>query len=804
MKTRQLERNDRPASARTPTWMVVLLRLAAMALGALGLAMLVGGLELVRLGGSPYYAVAGAAITIAAVLLFLRRSCGLWLYWAIVGLSIIWALWEVGFDGWLLLPRLFVLIGFGLWLLLPFSQAPLYTVERSRSPLPLLLGGILAASLLGAMAHAAFGPAESPDPRFQVGTGGFPTASAAPPATVGDAADWPSWGRDPGGSRYSPLGGINASNVKRLEVAWTAQIGSWPGMAAVPIKIGDTLYTCNNSNEVAAVDATTGKLRWIFDAASGQHGPTCRGVAYYRVGSSNEPCEERIFTATANAQLIALDARTGRLCSSFGNAGVVNLGEGFSPAPLGYYRVTSAPTIVRGNVILGGWISDGQYWGEPSGAVRAFDAVTGRLAWAWDMGRPDRTGAPPAGEHYTPGTPNSWAPMSGDEKLGLVYLPTGNATPDYFGAQRRPFDDKYSSSVVALDAATGRVRWSFQTVHHDLWDRDVASQPTLVDVRVRGTLRQALIQPTKQGDIYVLDRATGKPLFPVTETPMPSRGGVPDERPAATQPLSNALPSFRGPRLREADMWGVTPLDQLYCRIEYRKARYDSNYTLPGLTPSIFYPSAFGALNWGGVSVDPVHGVMFVNSNRLASYLRLMTRAEANARGLKPLGDWASALEVGGGVPQLGTPYGAAVKFWLSPISAPCNAPPYGHLSAVDLASGKLIWSERFGTAKGSAPLGLPQPFPLPLGSLNHGGSVVTRSGLLFIAAAKDGYLRAYDSRTGKELWRSELPGGGQSTPIVYSAGGREYVAISVGGSPALQTRSGKTLVAYALPERAR
>jgi len=798
--------HDEARSAPVAAWTVGLLRLYAIVVGALGLTMLVWGVELATIGGSLYYAVAGGLIALAAVLLFFRRRAGAWLYGAALAITIVWALWEVGFAPWLLLPRLLALTLFGLWLLLPWSRKPL----KGASATPFLpglrpgvavVGGAVAAVLIGALAHAAMGPTPVADPRFQTGSGPFPSAKMPEAVAAASSSDWAKFGGDPGGSRFSALDQITPANVSGLKVAWVAHIGKVPGIESTPVKIGDALYTCNNNNEVFALDAATGRQLWTYDASSG-HGNNCRGVAYYRGAAVDGQCAERILTATGAAQMFALDARTGKPCPGFGNGGVIDLRVGMSAAPKGYYRVTSAPTVIRGKAIVGGWVSDGQFWGEPSGVVRAFDAVTGQLAWAWDIGRPDRTGLPPPGEHYTPSTPNSWGPMSTDEALGTVFLPTGNATPDYFGAQRRPFDDRFSSSVVALDAETGKLRWVFQTVHHDLWDRDVASQPVLVDLRLNGTVRHALVQPTKQGDIYVLDRITGQPIFPVTEVPKPSKGGVPEERYSPTQPYSNAIPSFRGPKLREVDMWGVTPIDQLYCRLEYRKARYDSEYTHPGLTPSILYPSSFGALNWGSVSVDPVHGVMFVNSTRIGSYLKLLTRATSDRLGLRPQRDWASAEEVGGPVAQKYTPYGIDVKFWLSPIGAPCSAPPYGHLSAVDLNTGKLIWSENFGTARGSAPLALPQPLPLPFGGPNHGGSVVTKSGLLFIGAAKDGYFRAFDTRTGKELWRDSLPGGGQATPAVYSVQGRQYVVIAAGGSPALQSKMNTAVVAYALPKQ--
>jgi quinoprotein glucose dehydrogenase len=305
----------------------------------------------------------------------------------------------------------------------------------------------------------------------------------------------------------------------------------------------------------------------------------------------------------------------------------------------GYYYVTSAPTIVRGRVVLGGWVSDAQYWGEPSGVIRAYDAVTGRFAWAFDMGRPERSTEPAAGERYTPSTPNSWAPMSADEGLGLVYAPTGNTTgSDYYGALRRPFDEQYSSSVVALDVETGRLRWSFQTVHHDLWDYDVAPQPVVVDLRAATGVQRALIQATKTGEIFVLDRTNGKPLFEVAEMPVSTAGAVREEHVSPTQPASIRLPSFRGPDLDERAMWGLTPLDQLWCRIEFRGARYDGIYTPPGVTSFIQYPGILGGIEWGSVAIDAERALMIVNASRVANYARLIPRAEADAQGRQPEG----------------------------------------------------------------------------------------------------------------------------------------------------------------------
>ena len=468
----------------------------------------------------------------------------------------------------------------------------------------------------------------------------------------------------------------------------------------------------------------------------------------------------------------------------------------------GYYRVTSAPTVVRGNVVVGGWVTDGQYWGETSGVVRAYDATTGEFAWAWDMGNPGVHTEPPEGETYTTSTPNSWAPMSADEELGLVYFPTGNATPDFYGPHRREFDDEFSSSVIAVNAETGELAWSFQTVHHDVWDYDVASQPTLVDLPGEGgAVRPALVQATKHGELYVLDRATGAPLFDVTETPVPQAGAVPAERLSPTQPRSNMLPSFRSAMLREADMWGISPIDQLYCRVQFAQARYEGHMTPPGLDNSIIFPATFGAVNWGSVSIHPEHGVMVVNHNRFASYMRLLTREVADEMRLAPQGPYGNSSEVGAAVPQARTEYAAYPQFWLTPLGIPCIAPPYGLISAVDLNSGQLLWSDRLGTSLGSGPSGFQFPFALPMGTPTHGGSLVTQSGLVFIGATADNFFRAFDLRTGEELWRYELPGGGSSTPISYTIDGRQYVAIVAAGQGAIRSRFSTKMVAFALPE---
>lgn len=785
-----------------------LMWLFAVVLGVMALIFVGAGGYLATLGGSIYYLVAGLLFLSAAILLFRGRRLGAWLFGLALALSIVWALWEVGFDGWALMPRLLIPVAFGIWLLLPWSQHALSgTLDLARR-VPLGAAGLIASATvvsiaLGAGLYAVTAPGLPQDPRFQTGFGAFPATNGA--ASAGQTGeDWPYFGGDQGGQKYSPLDQITLDNVADLEVAWSVDVGQIPANNSTPIKIGDAIYACNGFSQLFALDAATGTQRWTYDASEG-HGSTCRGVTYYKAPGLTGACAERILAGTGSAKLVAVDARTGQLCQDFGTGGMVNLLVGmhdFEGKIIGgYYKVTSAPTFVRGKVVVGGWVTDGQYWGEASGVIRAFDAVTGDLSWAWDMGRQDVTGLPPNGESYTVATPNSWAPAVADEDLGLVYLPTGNATPDFFGGQRREFDDQFNSSVVALDAETGRLRWSFQTKHHDIWDHDVASPPTLLELPdASGAMRKALIQPTKAGEVFVLDRVTGEPIFPVTEVAMPQAGVVPEERLSPTQPLSNALPSFRGASLTEADMWGVSPFDQLYCRIQFKQARYEGTNTPPGLTPSVQTPSTFGAINWGGVSIDPNHGVMIVNSNRFASYVELITRDEADARGVKPQGEWGDPREVGGIVAQANVPYAAEPFFWLTALNVPCIDPPYGYLSAVDLNTGKLLWTQTFGSSLGSGALGIKVPVELPMGTPTHGGSMVTASGLVFIAASKDNMFRAYDLKTGKVAWQTELPAAG-GAPISYTLDGKQYVTVIAGGQGAIQSRYSTRMVTFKLPD---
>lgn len=772
-----------------------------------------GGYQLWQIGGSPYYVLAGALTCAAGLLAAFGRRQAAAVYWAMLAGTIGWALWESGPDPWALAPRLGGPLVLGLWFLAPWTWRKL-PKGRPLARSSLVRGaaiGSVAAAVLGLAAHA-LSTAEPADPLYQAGEGS--RAYAGGGAARPEDGEWLHWGKDPGGTRFSALGQIDRGNVERLQLAWTYRFGPAPNgapatVAATPLKVADRLYVCSDYNDVAALDAETGREVWRFranvDTTNAAFGH-CRGVAYYRVPDAAGTCAERIYTNTIDARLIALDAQTGKPCAGFGNAGMVDLKRGLTAAPKGYYYVTSAPTIARGRIVLGGWVSDGQWVGSPAGVIRAFDAVTGQLSWAFDAGRPDRRSEPPAGEFYTRATPNAWAPMSADEALGLVYVPTGNAAGDYIGMQRRPFDEAWSSSVAALDIETGRPRWKFQAVHHDLWDYDVASQPTLVDWPTPQGMRPALIQPTKRGEIFVLDRETGAPILPVTERPVPTGGAVPEERIAPTQPFSDALPSFRGPDVEERSMWGITPLDQLWCRIRFREARYQGTLTPPGLTPSISYPGFLGGSNWGGVSVDLDRRLMIVNSNHVGNYVRMIPRAEADALGIQAVGIGnAKPKPEGYGIsPQTGGLYAAKALPFMSPVFAPCQQPPWGRISAVDLVTRKLVWSNPLGTARDSGPLGMASHIPFRIGAPNLGGAVTTRSGLTFIAAAQDNYLRAIDTETGKVLWRARLAAGGQATPMTYlsTASNRQFVAIAAGGHAFLNTAKGDYVYAFALPAK--
>lgn len=777
------------------------LRVLALLLLLIGGAVSIGGVQLILLGGSFYYLPGGLAVAAAGWGLWRGKAWAGWVYGAFLALTLAWALWEVGLDGWQLTARIIGPALFGLFFALPCVRKRIGTGGWAAS------GAGLAGFLLVLLA-ALQSPMDLSADR---------TPAQRPVQVAGAPGEWSSWGRDKAGTRFSPLEQITPANVAKLQLAWEYDTGYDPmsdaapsPLQSTPLMVDSKLFLCTQTNVVIALDPDTGKEIWRFDPkvdpTGGTAVRTCRGVAYFESANGQGPCARRIVSATFNAQLIALDSRTGALCPGFGKGGIVDLMEGMGEVLPGFYFTSSAPTIVRGTIVLGGWVMDNVSADEPSGVIRGFDAETGMLRWAWDAGNPANSKGAPAGKWYTRSTPNSWAPMSGDEELGMVYVPTGNPAPDYFGGLRSPASEKFGSSVLALDAETGALRWNFQTAHHDLWDYDVASQPTLFDFNGKSGSVPALAQATKRGELFVLDRRTGKPLTAVTEKAVPHRGKVTEERLSPTQPFSTGMPSFAGPRLTEKDMWGITPIDQLYCRIWFRKLRYDGPATPPGLDESIIYPSIGGGMNWGGVAYDPDRRIMIVNSLYYATLVKLIPRAEADRQiaAAAKAGTSHDIALAAAPLPMTGTPYGARVRGFTSPLGTLCHAPPYGKISAIDMDKQKLLWDRPVGTTRDSGPLGLEVGLPIRMGMPGFGGSMLTRSGLIFYGAQKERTFRAFDTATGKILWSDRMPASGNANPMTYIGPktGRQFVIVAASGHVTSQSMPlGRTFRAYALPK---
>ncbi|ABC90027.1 glucose dehydrogenase (pyrroloquinoline-quinone) protein [Rhizobium etli CFN 42] len=767
----------------------------------IGLALGGGGLWLVTLGGSVFYLFAGLMFLITAGLLLMRKAVALWVYAVLVVAALGWAVWEVGFDWWQLGPRGGVIILLGLWLLTPWIRGPLgfrspTGITYGANPWPLGVPVILA--ILVALYSMTTDPHDLAGelPKDQV---------AASPAFGGSVPDgeWHQYGRTPFGQRYSPLDQITAENVSTLKEVWRYQTGdvkrpediSETTYQVTPLKVKDTLYLCTPHNWAIALDAKTGKEKWKYDSNSGmnpnrQH-QTCRGVTYYADPdvAAGQPCAERVYLPTSDARLIALDAADGKVCTGFADQGVLHLETGMRFNPAGYYYSTSPPVAVAGKIIIGGAVNDNYSTEEQSGVIRAFDIKTGALLWNWDSGNPDVTTPLAGGQTYTTNSPNSWSVFSVDEALGMVYIPLGNQVPDQIGIGRSDNVEKFSSSIVALDIASGQLRWVRQTVHHDLWDMDVPAQPALIDLtKPDGSVVPALVGPTKQGDLYVLDRRSGEPIVPVKEIAAPG-GAVSGDHTAPTQPISDL--TFSPEPLKEKDMWGVSLFDQLLCRIDFHRYRYEGRYTPPSLQGTIVYPGNFGTFNWGSVAVDPERQIMFGMPTYLAFTSRLVPAADIPPRGQDEKGSEQGLNR------NDGAPYGVFMGPFLGPMQIPCQAPPWGYVAGVDLRTGKIAYMHKNGTVHDMTPL----PLPFKVGVPGIGGPMLTKGGVAFLGAAVDNYLRAYDVTNGRELWRARLPAGGQATPMTYTTDdNKQYVVMVAGGHGSVGTKPGDYVIAYTLP----
>ena len=770
-----------------------------------------GGAVLIGLGGSAYYLPIGVGLVVSGLLLAWQRSSGVWLYAIIYVVTLLWAVAEVGFDFWPLAPRVIAPTVLAIPVLLCLA-----TMTRSQGHARVgIVGAATITLLLVAFGIAAMYPHSA--------IYGEPRSTTASARAAADAGDWTAYGRTNEGRRFAPFTEINKQNIGQLQVAWITHTGDGPdGSAAdadedTPLQIGDKLITCSPHSIVHALDVETGKLLWTYDPhLKSTRFQRCRGVGYFKSPTQADVehgttvpslCLERIVMTTVDDHLIELDLATGKTCAGFGSAGIVDLKAGLGDVPPGYAIPTSAPTVAGDLIVVGSEVIDSVDVDVPSGVVRAFDAATGDLRWAWDLGNArDPNAQLSNGAVYTRGTPNVWAPPSVDEKLGLIFLPTGNPSPDHWGGYRTPAEEKYGSSVVALELATGKVRWVFQTTHHDLWDYDVASQPTLYDIPDgRGGRIPALIQPTKRGQIFVLDRRTGTPITRVQEKAVP-QGAAPGDRTSPTQPYSVGMPTISSPRIKESDMWGLSPLDQLWCRITFRKLRYEGDFTPPHPDePGLLFPATMGGMNWGSAAIDESNDYLIVNDGRMAQVLALIERQEADRDGEEALrrlgarvgGKWQGAGKL---LLQKGTPYAATYYNFMSPLEVPCPAPPLGTLTAIDLKTKKIAWQVPIGTTQDIGPLRMAMHLPMPVGLPTSGGSLVTRSGLIFFAGTQDFYLRAIDSSTGREIWKSRLPVGADATPMSYISprSKRQFIVVSAGGS-AQSKIEGDYVIAYTL-----
>jgi quinoprotein glucose dehydrogenase len=611
------------------------------------------------------------------------------------------------------------------------------------------------------------------------------TLLAAAPAFA-----WDHWGGDRGGMRFSPLAQITPDNVGQLVRAWefhtgdlatrTPDIMKRTKFEATPLFVEDSLIFCTPFNEVIALDPGSGVQKWRYDPKiSTSQRPAnryvCRGVAYWRDGQAAEgaACRSRIFMGTNDARVIALDARTGAPCADFGNNGEVRPEIGTLEWP-GEFQITSAPTVSRGVVVVGSSISDNRRVDGPLGTVRAFDARSGQLRWSFD---------PLVHDGITAGTANVWAPMSVDEERGLVFLPTSSPSPDFWGG-KRPGNNDHANSVVALRIETGELVWSFQTVHHDVWDYDLPAQPTLARIDTGEGMRDVVIQPTKQGFVFVLDRDSGKPVWPVEERKVP-QGGAEGEELSPTQPFPTHVPALMSQQFSTDDIFRLPIIGNPSCDARLAPLRNEGLYTPPSTQGTLIYPMTGGGVNWGGAAFDPVKQILYANTSHALHIVQLIARADAEGFKAPPGHDFGL---------QRGAPFAMTRAVATSRLGLLCNKPPWGEMVAVDLKASKILWHATVGTSEDLAPLGLAFNWGTPLVN----GVAITAGGLVF-TGAMDAYLRAFDASNGQELWQGRLPVPGIANPMTYLWKGEQYVAIGAGGHSEAGTSIGDSVVAFRL-----
>jgi quinoprotein glucose dehydrogenase len=775
--------------------------------------LVISGAWLAAIGGSFYYVLIGIVLFIVALLFKKRSVSAVWLYTAALLGTIVWSLWEVGTDFWALAPRLDILFLLGLALLLPTMTQGM---ENPRSGKTALWSTLVLTLVV--MVFSIFN-----DPQELYGE--IQTAQPAEAATIPgvDAKDWPAYGNTQAGIRYSSLRQITDQNVNDLQVAWTFRTGDFKTdndsgettNEVTPIKVGDNMYLCTTHQFLIALDPVSGKEKWRFDPKlktdpSFQH-LTCRGVSYFDSSNTTEfatslesahstsaECPRKVFLPVNDGRLVAVNADNGKACSDFGTNGEVDLQAAMPFAYPGGYNPTS-PAIVTGTtVIIAGSVTDNYSSKEPSGVIRGYDVNNGKLLWAFDTGAENPNALPGEGTTFVHNSPNAWAPLAYDAKLDIVYVPTGVGTPDIWGGDRTELKERYANAMLALNATTGKLIWHFQTTHHDLWDMDVPSQPSLADIPGKdGNLVPAIYVLTKTGNVFVLDRRNGEAIVPINERPVPTTVKLgpqtKGERYSPTQPFSD-LDLAPQAKLTDKDMWGATMFDQLVCRIYFKRLNYDGIYTPPSENGTLVFPGNLGVFEWGGISVNPDRQVAVANPIGLPFVSRLIPVDPDRPQTAKGAGT-EQGLQ-----PMYGVPYAVELKPFLSPLGLPCKQPAWGYVAGVDLKSHEVVWKKRIGTIRDSLPKLFELP-PLKIGVPGLGGSISTAGNVMFVAGTQDNYLRAFNVTNGKQLWQARLPAGGQATPMTYEANGKQYVVIMAGGHGSFGTKMGDYLIAYALPD---